>query len=76
MLTGLNQLEDFIHTPSELPALVRVALIHYQFEAIHPFLDGNGRIGRLRIILLLNIWGLLPQPLLYLSTYFEANRQE
>jgi Fic family protein len=76
MLTGLNQLEDFIHAPSKLPALVRVALIHYQFEAIHPFLDGNGRIGRLLIILLLNIWGLLPQPLLYPSAYFEANRQE
>ena len=72
MLTMLNQLEDFIHTSSKLPALVRVALIHYQFEAVHPFLDGNGRIGRLLITLLLNIWGLLPQPLLYLSAYFEA----
>ena len=76
MLTALNQLEYFMHTPSELPALVRVALIHYQFEAIHPFLDGNGRIGRLLVILLLYAWNLLPQPLLYLSAYFEANRQE
>ena len=76
MLNSLNQLERFLHTPSELPALVRVALIHYQFEAIHPFLDGNGRVGRLLITLLLYAWNLLPQPLLYLSAYFEANRQE
>jgi len=76
MLTALNQLEYFMHTPSELPALVRVALIHYQFEAIHPFLDGNGRIGRLLVILLLYAWNLIPQPLLYLSAYFEANLQE
>jgi Fic family protein len=76
MIAALNQLEVFLHTPSELPALVRVALIHYQFEAIHPFLDGNGRVGRLLITLLLCAWNLLPQPLLYLSVYFEANRQE
>ncbi len=76
MLTSLNQFESFLHTPSDLPALVRVGLIHYQFEAIHPFLDGNGRIGRLLIILLLYAWGLLPQSLLNLSVYFEANRQE
>jgi Fic family protein len=76
MLTALNQLERFLHTPSELPALVKVALIHYQFEAIHPFLDGNGRVGRMLITLLLCNWKLLPQPLLYLSAYFEANRQE
>ena len=76
MLTALNQLETFVHTPSELPGLVRVALIHYQFEAIHPFLVSNGRIGRLLIILLLYDWGLLLQPLLFLSAYFEANRQE
>jgi Fic family protein len=76
MLTSLNQFEIFMHAPSDLPALVRVALIHYQFEAIHPFLDGNGRIGRLLMILLLYTWDLLPQPLLYLSASFEANRQE
>jgi Fic family protein len=76
MLTALNQLEHFLHMPSELPALIRVALAHYQFEAIHPFLDGNGRVGRLLITLLLYAWNLLPQPLLYLSAYFEANRQE
>jgi len=76
MLAALNQLETFMHAPSDLPTLVRVALIHYQFEAIHPFLDGNGRIGRLLIILLMYAWDLLPQPMLYLSAYFEANRQE
>jgi Fic family protein len=51
-------------------------MIHYQFEAIHPFLDGNGRVGRLLIVLLLCEWGLLPQPLLNLSAYIEHYRQE
>lgn len=71
----LDEFEKYIRAPSRLPPLVRSALIHYQFEAIHPFLDRNGRIGRLLITLLLCIEGLLPQPLLYLSAYFEANRQ-
>ena len=75
MLTALDQLEKFIHAPSDLPPLARLGMIHYQFEAIHPFLDGNGRVGRLLIALLLCEWGLLPLPLLYLSAYFEANRQ-
>ncbi len=76
MTEALNQLELFIHTPSDLPLIVRVGLIHYQFEAIHPFLDGNGRVGRLLIMLLLCQWKLLPQPLLYLSSYFEKHRSE
>jgi Fic family protein len=76
MLQALDQFEKFIHAPSDLPPLVRTGLVHYQFEAIHPFLDGNGRVGRLLVILLLCEWGLLPQPLLYLSAYFDANRQE
>jgi Fic family protein len=76
MIEALHQLEQFIHAPSELPLLIRIGLIHYQFEAIHPFLDGNGRVGRLLIMLLLYQWELLPQPLLYLSGFFEQYRGE
>jgi Fic family protein len=76
MHQGLSELENFIHTPSGLPQLVLIALIHYQFETIHPFLDGNGRIGRLLITLLMNTTGLLEQPLLYLSAYFERRRND
>lgn len=75
MQEALGQLETYIHADWDLPPLVRLALVHYQFEAIHPFLDGNGRVGRLLISLLLQVWDLLPQPLLTLSAYFEANRQ-
>lgn len=71
----LHEMENFLHVPSDLPALVRAALVHYQFEAIHPFLDGNGRVGRLLILLLLIEWKIINQPLIYLSGYFEANRQ-
>jgi Fic family protein len=76
MLDALGAMEKFIHTNTDLPALVRAGMIHYQFEAIHPFLDGNGRVGRLLVILLLREWGVLPQPLLNLSAYFERYRQE
>lgn len=76
MHTCLSDLEQFIHQDSDLPPLIRIGLIHYQFEAIHPFLDGNGRIGRLLIILLLIVWQLLSQPLLYLSLFIESNRTE
>ncbi|MDO9546836.1 MAG: Fic family protein [Pelolinea sp.] len=76
MHTCLSDLERFIHQDSDLPPLLRIGLVHYQFEAIHPFLDGNGRIGRLLITFLLVAWELLSQPLLYLSSFFEANRQE
>jgi Fic family protein len=76
MLTSLDRLEKFIHAPSGLPPLIRTALIHYQFEAIHPFLDGNGRIGRLLIVLLFSSWGLLSQPAINISAYFESNRQD
>ena len=75
MHEGLDQLERYIYAPSKLPALIRIGLIHYQFEAIHPFLDGNGRIGRLIISLLLQLWDLLPHPWLNLSGYFDANLQ-
>lgn len=74
MHEALDALEKFIHTPSDIPQLVRAGLIHYQFETIHPFLDGNGRVGRLLVILLLIEWGLIAQPLLYLSAFFEAHR--
>jgi Fic family protein len=76
MNISLDGLEKFIHAGSDIPALVRAAMIHYQFEAIHPFLDGNGRVGRLLMVLLFCEWGLLPQPLLNLSVYFEHYRQE
>jgi Fic family protein len=76
MLEALDAMEKFIHAHSQVPALVRAALLHYQFEAIHPFLDGNGRMGRVLIILLLHEWRVLSQPLLNLSVYFEAQRRE
>jgi Fic family protein len=72
----LSALEKFIHQDSDLPALIRIGLIHYQFEAIHPFLDGNGRIGRLIITLLLTTWNILTQPLLNLSIFIERNKTE
>jgi len=75
MNQALDNLENFIHAETTIPPLVRVGMIHYQFEAIHPFLDGNGRVGRLLIVLLLCEWGLLPQPLLNLSAYIERYRQ-
>jgi len=72
----LGQLEKFIHSKGELPPLVRAGLVHVQFETIHPYLDGNGRIGRVLIALLLENWNLLSQPLLYLSLFFKQHRAE
>lgn len=70
----LDALEKFLHAETDLLPLIRIALVHYQFEAIHPFRDGNGRIGRLLIHLLFVFWKLLPLPLLYVSRYFERHR--
>jgi Fic family protein len=71
----LSLFENFLHD-STFPPLIHIALCHYQFEAIHPFLDGNGRVGRLLITLLLIERKILPSPLLYLSAFFEATRDE
>jgi len=72
----LSALETFIHTDSaDLPLLVKAALVHVQFETIHPFLDGNGRLGRLLITFLMCERGVLREPLLYLSLFFKQNRQ-
>jgi Fic family protein len=72
----LTDLEVFLNEDLEMPPLVRCALMHYQFEAIHPYFDGNGRIGRLLIVLYLCAARVLPTPLLYLSAYLERNRQQ
>lgn len=75
LMACLGDLENFLRDHT-LPPLVQVALAHYQFEAIHPFLDGNGRVGRLLITLFLIERNVLPAPLLYLSAFFEATRLE
>lgn len=76
MTAALDSFERFLHDTSRpLPPLVRLALVHYQFETIHPFLDGNGRLGRLLITLSLCSEQLLPSPLLYLSAFFEREKQ-
>ncbi|RPD88423.1 Fic family protein [Luteimonas sp. 100069] len=72
---ALGELERFLHAEDDLPALVRIALAHVQFETIHPFLDGNGRVGRLLITFLLTECGVLHKPVLYLSHYFRRHRQ-
>lgn len=76
VLDCMSALERFLHDePERTPAIIKAALAHVQFETIHPFLDGNGRVGRLLITLILCVEGVLRQPLLYLSLYFKRHRQ-
>jgi Fic family protein len=72
----LENLEDFIHTSDNIDPLIKMAIIHYQFEAIHPFFDGNGRTGRIILLLYLKLTGLLDLPALYLSGYINNNKNE
>lgn len=76
MQQALDAFEKYLHAPSDLPPLVRLALIHYEFEAIHPFVDGNGRVGRLLITLLMREEKLIEQPIVYLSAFFERHRPD
>ena len=72
----LKNLEDFINEPDEIDPLVKLAIIHYQFEAIHPFFDGNGRTGRIILLLYLKLTGLMDTPALYLSNYIIQHKNE
>ncbi len=72
----LGAFEKYLHAQHELPPLVTIACLHYQFEAIHPFLDGNGRLGRLLVVLLLVEWGLLDAPMFDLSAWIEPRRDD
>mgnify|MGYP006301969789 FL=1 len=72
----LSEFEHAVHCDSDLPPLVRVGLLHVQFETLHPYLDGNGRLGRLLITLLLRHWNQLSRPLLYLSLFLKVHRRE
>lgn len=73
----MGKLELFLHdVPEKTPVLIKVALAHVQFESIHPFLDGNGRLGRLMITLLLCSSNVLKEPMLYLSLYFKTHREQ
>lgn len=76
VLTAMGDLEEFIHSESPMPVLIKCGLAHAQFETIHPFLDGNGRLGRLLITFLLVWKGVLQRPLLYLSHYFRRYRDD
>jgi len=72
----LKNLEDFIHAEDDIDPLIKMAVIHYQFEAIHPFFDGNGRTGRIILLLYLKLIGLLPLPALYLSNYIIHHKND
>lgn len=72
----MDRWETFLHDRGGIPIVIQAALIHYHFEAVHPFVDGNGRVGRLLVSLFLAERGLMPQPLLYLSAFFEKHRND
>lgn len=74
MMNSLNELEKFIHRKTSIPFLLKIGLIHAQFETIHPFLDGNGRVGRILISLLLHTYGLMDKPVLFLSSFFKRHQ--
>lgn len=77
LMECLDQFEKFLHDGNvKMPSLIKAALAHVQFETIHPFLDGNGRLGRLLIILILHVEGVIKEPLLYLSLYLKQNRDD
>ncbi len=76
MITAMSDLEKYINAEDDMDHLIRIALIHYQFETIHPFLDGNGRVGRLMITLYLTEKGMLSSPALYISCFLKQNRVE
>ncbi len=76
MHRALHALEDFLHADSDLPTLIRVGLAHAHFETVHPFVDGNGRVGRLLITFILVNGKILREPILYLSIFFKRHRQE
>jgi Fic family protein len=76
MHISLGELEKFLHASTPMPALIHCGIAHAQFETIHPFLDGNGRVGRLLITFLLCQREILQKPLLYLSLYLKAHRAE
>lgn len=73
---GLQDWDEFVENPPPLPGLIRAALLHYQLLTVHPFVDGNGRVGRMMVLLFLVADGRLTVPLLYLSPYFEVRRRE
>lgn len=76
MEAAMSELERFIHREDDIDSLIKIGLIHYQFETIHPFLDGNGRIGRILITLWLMVKGVISVPVLYISYYMKRNRME